>query len=49
MNVSDIAPNDSTKLLQWKVKNARVISYILGYVNPHIILNLRLYKTTQTM
>jgi hypothetical protein len=46
---SDPAPTDSTKLLQWKVKDARVISWILGSVDPLIVLNLRPYKTAKTM
>jgi hypothetical protein len=46
---SDLAPTDSTKLLQWKVKDARVMSWILGSVDPLIVLNLRLYKTVKTM
>jgi hypothetical protein len=46
---SDPAPTDSTKLLQWKVKDARVMSWILGSVDPLIVLNLRLYKTVKTM
>jgi hypothetical protein len=49
MNGSDPAPTDSTKLLQWKVKDARVISWILGSVDPLIVLNLRPYKTAKTM
>ena len=46
---SDPAPTDSTKLLQWKVKDARVMSWILGSLDPLIILNLRPYKTARTM
>jgi hypothetical protein len=46
---SDLAPTDSTKLLQWKVKDARVMSWILGSVDPLIVLNLRLYKTVKIM
>jgi hypothetical protein len=46
---SDLAPTDSTKLLQWKVKDARVMSWILGSIDPLIVLNLRPYKTAKTM
>jgi len=46
---SDPTPTDSTKLLQWKVKDARVMSWILGSVDPLIVLNLRPYKTAKTM
>ena len=45
----DPAPTDSTKLFQWKVKDARVMSWIFGYVDPLIVLNLRPYKTTKIM
>jgi hypothetical protein len=46
---SDPAPTDATKLSLWKVKDARVMSWILGSVDPLIILNLRPYKTARTM
>jgi len=46
---SDPAPTNSTKLLQWKVKDAWVMSWILGSVDLLIVLNLRPYKTAKTM
>ena len=46
---SDPAPTDATKLSLWKVKDAWVMSWILGSVDPLIILNLRPYKTARTM
>jgi hypothetical protein len=46
---SDPAPTDSTKLLQWKVKDAWVMSWILGSVDIFIVLNLKPYKTAKTM
>jgi hypothetical protein len=50
VNESDPSPSDSTRLLRWwKAKDARVISWILGFVDPLIVLNLRLYKTTQAI
>ena len=49
MDGSDLAPTDSTKLLQWKVKDARVMSWILGSVDPLIVINLKPSKTTKTM
>nr|XP_034900647.1 uncharacterized protein LOC118038409 [Populus alba] len=46
---SDPAPTDAKELSLWKVKDARVMSWILGSVDPLIILNLRPYKTARTM
>jgi hypothetical protein len=46
---SDPAPTDSTKLLQWKVKDAWIMSWILGFVDLLIVFNLRPYKTTKIM
>jgi len=46
---SDLAPADSKKLLQWKVNDARAMSWILGSVDPPFVLNLRPYKIAKTM
>ncbi|XP_059309503.1 uncharacterized protein LOC132060497 [Lycium ferocissimum] len=46
---SDPAPTDPIKLGQWKVKNARMMTWILGSIDPIIILNLRPYKTAKSM
>ncbi|KAJ8747052.1 hypothetical protein K2173_011373 [Erythroxylum novogranatense] len=46
---SDSPPTDSRELLQWKVKDAQVMTWILGYVDPLIVLNLRPYKTAKAM
>ncbi|XP_060190338.1 uncharacterized protein LOC132619451 [Lycium barbarum] len=46
---SDPAPTDPTKLNQWKVKDARVMTWILGSIDPLIVLNLRPYKTAKAM
>jgi hypothetical protein len=46
---SDPTPTDSTKLLQWKVKDAWIMSWILGFVDLLIVFNLRPYKTTKIM
>jgi hypothetical protein len=46
---SDPAPTEPKELAKWKVKNARVMSWILRYVDPLIVLNLRAYKIAQTM
>ncbi|KAF8409806.1 hypothetical protein HHK36_005885 [Tetracentron sinense] len=45
---SDPARTEIPKLAQWTVKDARVMSWILGSVDPQIFLNLRPYKTAKT-
>lgn len=46
---SDPALIDPTKLGQWKVKDARMMTWILGSIDPLIVLNLRPYKTAKAM
>ena len=46
---SDSAPTDSKELLQWNVKDAQVMTWILGSVDPLIVPNLRPYKTAKAM
>jgi hypothetical protein len=46
---SDPEPMGPKELAKWKVKDARVMSWILGSVDPLIVLNLRAYKTTKTI
>ncbi|KAH0696313.1 hypothetical protein KY290_013671 [Solanum tuberosum] len=46
---SDHAPTDATKLGEWKIKDARVMTWILGSIDPLIVLNLRSYKTAKAM
>jgi len=46
---SDPTPTDPTKLDQWKVKDARVMTWLLGSIDPLIVLNLRPYKTAKAM
>ena len=46
---SDPAPTDPTKLVQWKVKDARVMTWILGSADPLLILNLKPHKTAKLM
>ena len=46
---SDPAPTEPTKLAQWQVKDARVMTWILASVDQLIFFNLRLYKTTKDM
>ncbi|XP_031283759.1 uncharacterized protein LOC116142466 [Pistacia vera] len=45
---SDKAPTDVSKLAQWQTKDARVMTWILGSVDPIIVLNLRSYKTAKS-
>ena len=49
MDGSDPAPTDVSKQPQWKIKGTWVMSWILGSVDPLIVLNLRPYKTAKTM
>lgn len=42
-------PTDDTKLVEWKTHDARIISWTLNSFDPHIILNLRPYKTDKGM
>ncbi|TXG71326.1 hypothetical protein EZV62_006261 [Acer yangbiense] len=46
---SDPAPTEPKELTNWKVKDACVMSWILGSIDPLIVLNLRPYKTAKTM
>lgn len=46
---SDPAPTDLEKLLQWNVKDARVMTWILRSADPLIVLNLKPYKNAKTM
>ncbi|XP_031253946.1 uncharacterized protein LOC116111928 [Pistacia vera] len=46
---SDKAPTDVSKLAQWQTKDARVMTWILGSMDPIIVLNLRPYKTAKSM
>jgi hypothetical protein len=43
------APTNPKELAKWRVKDACVMSCILGSVDPLIVLNLRPYKTAKTM
>ena len=46
---SDPAPLETKDLAKWIVKDARVMSWILGSVDPLIVLNLRPYNSAKTM
>ena len=46
----DPLPNQvMPQLAQWVVKEAQIMSWLLGSVEPHFILNLRPYKTAKEM
>jgi len=49
INGSNPAPNDVDALSKWEIMDARVMSWILSSIEPHLILNLRPYKTAATM
>jgi hypothetical protein len=49
INGSDPVPTKTKDLAKWTVKDARVMSWILGSVDPLIVLNLRPYKTAKIM
>jgi hypothetical protein len=46
---SDPAPTETKDLAKWMVNDARVMTWILGSVDPLIVLNLRPYKSAKTM
>ena len=48
---TDPAPNneEKEKYVKSEVKDARIMSWILGSVEPSILLNLRPYKTSREM
>ncbi|RVX16305.1 Retrovirus-related Pol polyprotein from transposon RE1 [Vitis vinifera] len=42
---SNPAPRDAEALSKWEMKDARVMTWILSSVEPHLVFNLRPYKT----
>ena len=46
---SDPTPTEPTKLAQWQVKDARVMTWILASVDQLIVFNLRSYKIAKDM
>ncbi|XP_068639293.1 uncharacterized protein [Aristolochia californica] len=46
---SDPAPLEAKVLSKWTVKDARVMTWILGSVEPYFVLNLRPYKNAANM
>ncbi|KAJ0082390.1 hypothetical protein Patl1_09946 [Pistacia atlantica] len=43
------APPGVEALSKWEIKDARVMTWILSSVEPHLVLNLKPYKTAATM
>eukprot|EP00268_Persea_americana_P004196 TRINITY_DN11325_c0_g1_i6.p1 TRINITY_DN11325_c0_g1~~TRINITY_DN11325_c0_g1_i6.p1 ORF type:complete len:107 (+),score=13.30 TRINITY_DN11325_c0_g1_i6:503-823(+) len=41
--------DDEKKISAWKTKNAKIKTWLLGFVEPHFILNQKLCKTAREM
>ncbi|XP_041027015.1 uncharacterized protein LOC121267236 [Juglans microcarpa x Juglans regia] len=46
---TDPALTDVAALSKWEIKDAQVMTWILNSVEPHLVLNLRPYKTVADM
>ena len=46
---SNPTPRDVEALSKWEIKDAWVMTWILSSVEPHLVLNMRPYKTIATM
>lgn len=46
---TDLQPTESTKLKQWTINDAKIMSWILNSVEPQISINLRPYETARDM
>ncbi|KAJ0099539.1 hypothetical protein Patl1_19930 [Pistacia atlantica] len=44
-HISALAPQGVEALSKWEIKDARVMTWILSSVEPHLVLNLNHYKT----
>ncbi|KAL6315701.1 hypothetical protein AAG906_006563 [Vitis piasezkii] len=42
---SNPAPRDAEAFSKWEIKDAQVMTWILSSVEPHLVLNLRPYKS----
>lgn len=42
-------PTDATKLAQWKIKDTRVMSWLIGSCDPQTVLNLYPNNTAKDM
>ncbi|KAG6497857.1 hypothetical protein ZIOFF_045763 [Zingiber officinale] len=50
INGANPAPNnEEEEYVKWKVKDTQIMSWILGSVEPSILLNLKSYKTSREM
>ncbi|XP_068645241.1 uncharacterized protein [Aristolochia californica] len=45
----DLAPYEAEALSMWTTMDARVMTWILESIEPHLVLHLRSYKTTADM
>lgn len=44
---STMKPTDIERLSRWETIDAKIISWILNYVDPHLLPNLRPYQTAK--
>ena len=49
MDGSSTAPTDPTELSSWESRDAKITSWLLSYVKPHMVNNLRGFTTVKTM
>lgn len=42
-------PDDAKDLIAWETKDARIISWILGSMEAHMVNNLRVFTTAKVM
>lgn len=42
-------PTDEKEFAQWEVKDAKVISWLLGTIEPHLVTTLQCFTTVQAM
>ena len=40
---------DEKKIVSWNTKDAKIKTWILGFMEPHLFLNLKPYKTAKVM
>ena len=40
---------DEKRILSWNTKDAKIKTWILGFMEPHLFLNLKPYKTAKVM
>lgn len=42
-------PTDEKELVKWEVQDAKVISWLLGTIESHLVTNLHYFTTAQAM